>query len=191
MISVPITQIKNIVDATSNARRGNVDKLPLGAANYYHTDKPVIASTGSGGTTLYKPAVVYTKYGVSPSANFRVDTFIVCVKKKIKYDADVDLEFDRMAKQFATFETTEILKRIRSVEDIIYAPGEEVERLQKFFDDLNRPVAVLKTGQVVDMGDNFTLVVRTDICAEVFDEPSTQSHVIAMWEDVGFFCEVT
>jgi hypothetical protein len=185
-------KIKQIIDFQSDARRGNVEKLPLGAVNYYTTDKPVIASNGEG-TAIFRPEYSYSKkMGVFPSANFRVDTFIVCVKKVIKYsEMDfLDIHLDKMARQFAAAETAEVIKRIRAVEDVIYAPSDDVVRLQKFFDDLNRPVAVLQQGKIVDMGNNFNLVVRTDLCAEIFDEPLQMRKIIALWEDVGFFCDV-
>jgi hypothetical protein len=114
------------------------------------------------------------------------------MRKRIGYDqmAYLDLEIEKMGRQFATFETNEVLKRIKAVDDVVYAEGDEVARLQKFFNDLNKPVAVLQSGKIIDMGENFTLVVRTDLCAEVFDDPIRMSADIAIWEDVGFFCEL-
>lgn len=192
--TIPITRIQNTIESLSQARQGRIEKLPLGSAAFYHTEKPVLASNALHGTMIYKPTVSMTeRYGPVPSANFKVETFVVCVKKKIRYDQMeyLDLELDKMARQFATLETTEVLKRIKAVDDVVFAPEEEVVRLQKFFDDLSRPVAVLRTGKVIDMGDNFTLVVRTDLCAEVFDEPVSQSTIVAVWEDIGFFCELS
>ena len=188
---ISIDKMKEMIKSISLVRRGDTFKLSLGSVAYFCTDASVLASNASRGTTLFRPrrADEYS-YPEAPT-NFRVDTFIVRMKKRIRYDQpSLDREIEELAHQFVSYETTEVLKRIKNAEDVVYAEGDEVARLQKFFDDLNKSVVVLRLGETIDLSKNFTLVVRTDLYAEVFDDPVKLTMDIALGEDVGFFYNV-
>lgn len=169
-------QVQQDLDYSGGIRKGRIDCLPQGASASYDMENPCIVSTSDG--------VRYMKPG-------RVDvtTSIISLKMPIPYNA---MYYRNMSEKFVAHETKTVMDMFaRHADSILYENKEDVNRLQKWFNDLGKPVVVLSKDQILDINSKaFTLVIRQNLSTEVFDNVSKLCSEFVLWEDVGFIYEL-
>lgn len=177
-----LKQSKNILNYPSSIRDGKLRKLSLGemAVHYNTTDRKArsIVSTREGCQVVNIPA----------EGRCFIETFIIAKNFQIEPGEGLP-NIDKIKNEFSRHEVSEVMKRIKNVDEVVYAPNPEIERLQKFFDNVGKKVAVLPDGKIVELDSNFTLLVRSDASLETAMDEATKTMHLVMWEDVGFAYE--
>jgi len=156
----------------------------LGEVAIFDTTVPLLVSTRDG-SMVAKPYWSYEADGPGPKVGrVTVDTFVIA--KRFDIIPDEPLNTEKMKREFQAYEVSQVMKRIKNADDVVYAPEPEIKRLQKFFDDVGKNVAVLSTGKIVELGKDFTLIVRSEPSMETMTDTATGLLHVVLWEDIGF-----
>jgi hypothetical protein len=189
-----LMQSGNILNYHSTIRDGQVRKLMLGEVAIFDTKVPLLVSTRDGSMVAkpYWSSPIYDATGRIPLdgsslpevGRVSVDTFVIA--KRFDIIPDDPLNTEKMKREFQAYEVSQVMKRIKNADDVVYAPDPEIKRLQKFFDDVGKNVAVLSTGKIVELGKDFTLIVRSEPSMETMTDTTTGLLHVVLWEDIGF-----
>lgn len=174
--------VRTNLDYSSGIRKGTVESLPVGVTGFRDVKGPCIISTREGG-------IAYSRGG-----RVEIGTFLLSKKYPYKY-ADLYAKrkvlMDGLSNDFVKFETKTICDKLSHQDNLFYADREKVTAMQDFFYNLGRNVIVLPNEEVVDINSkSFHLIIRTDLCIEVFDEPMRMVTNFAAWEEVGFLYQL-
>lgn len=165
-----LKQGSNILNYPSSIRDGKLRKLNIGeVATHYNTSvfaKQIIISVREGSN----------HFELAAGRRTMVDTFVIAKNFSIDPSGEAP-DLDKIKNEFSRHEVSEVMKRIKNVDEVVYASNPEIEKLQKFFDDIGKRVAVLSDGKIVELDSNFTLLVRSDASLETaMDETTKKIH---------------